>query len=46
MMFCVCFFKQYLTADEFAELFRMTPDEFYFLAEWKRNDLKKRVDLF
>jgi len=38
--------QQYLSGDEFLELFQMTPEEFYFLAEWKRNDIKKRVDLF
>jgi len=41
-----CVLKQYLTREEFEQLFHTTPEEFYFLAEWKRNDLKKRLELF
>ena len=40
------FYQQYLSREEFEELFHMTEEEFYFLAEWKRNDLKKRIHLF
>jgi len=42
----VVFLQQYLSREEFVELFRMSPEEFYFLAEWKRNDMKRRVELF
>lgn len=38
--------EQYLSKDEFEGLFRMTQEDFYSLAEWKRNDIKRRIELF
>lgn len=38
--------EQYLDDGEFEQLFKMSMAEFMVLAEWKRNDLKKRVVLF
>jgi hypothetical protein len=38
--------QQHLSKEEFEELFHMTQEEFYRLAEWKRNDIKKRIELF
>jgi len=38
--------EQHLSKEDFERLFQMTPSEFYHLAEWKRNDMKKRVELF
>jgi len=35
-----------LSKEEFESIFHMARPEFYRLAEWKRNDLKRRVDLF
>jgi len=31
---------------EFEMVFSMAPEEFYRLAEWKRNDVKSRAGLF
>jgi hypothetical protein len=38
--------EEYLSKEEFFGLFNMPMEEFYRLAEWKRNDMKKRLDLF
>ncbi|XP_018649558.1 hypothetical protein Smp_000780 [Schistosoma mansoni] len=38
-------FKCYLSTDEFERLFNMCPEAFQRLPEWKRNDLKKKLDL-
>ncbi|TNN18615.1 Actin-binding LIM protein [Schistosoma japonicum] len=35
----------YLSSDEFESLFKMRLDTFQRLPEWKRNDLKKKLDL-
>ncbi|CAH8571791.1 unnamed protein product [Schistosoma rodhaini] len=35
----------YLSTDEFERLFNMCPEAFQRLPEWKRNDLKKKLDL-
>ncbi|VDP38694.1 unnamed protein product [Schistosoma margrebowiei] len=35
----------YLSIDEFERLFNMCPETFQRLPEWKRNDLKKKLDL-
>ncbi|CAH8507650.1 unnamed protein product [Schistosoma turkestanicum] len=35
----------YLSTDEFQRIFHMCPEAFQRLPEWKRNDLKKKVDL-
>lgn len=35
----------YLSNDEFERLFNMCPEVFQRLPEWKRNDLKKKLDL-
>nr|CAH8851655.1 unnamed protein product [Trichobilharzia regenti] len=35
----------HLSADEFEQLFKMSPQAFQRLPEWKRNDLKKKLDL-
>lgn len=39
-------FQKHLSKDEFESIFHMTHQEFYRLAEWKQNDLKKRVGLY
>lgn len=36
----------HLTQDDFNQLFKMDRDQFKRLAEWKRNDLKRKADLF
>ncbi|GAB1610943.1 actin-binding LIM protein 1 isoform X2, partial [Argonauta hians] len=36
----------YLAKEDFQELFKMSQEEFYRLAEWKRNDLKRRHHLY
>ncbi|KAM3187629.1 hypothetical protein ACTXT7_001903 [Hymenolepis weldensis] len=36
----------YLSDAEFQEVFKLSRVAFYRLPEWKRNDLKRRVDLF
>ncbi|XP_060076901.1 actin-binding LIM protein 1-like isoform X2 [Ylistrum balloti] len=36
----------HLVQEDFEELFKMNKEEFSRLAEWKRNDLKRKVDLF
>lgn len=36
----------HLAQDDFEDLFKMNKEEFSRLAEWKRNDLKRKVDLF
>ncbi|XP_014769731.1 actin-binding LIM protein 1 isoform X2 [Octopus bimaculoides] len=36
----------YLAKEDFHELFKMSQEEFYRLAEWKRNDLKRRHHLY
>jgi hypothetical protein len=38
--------QKHLSLEEFERLFHMSRDEFYRLAEWKRNDLKLKVGLF
>jgi hypothetical protein len=38
--------ERHLSKEEFESIFHMSRLEFYRLAEWKRNDLKKRVGLF
>lgn len=38
--------EQHLSQDEFEAVFGMCRDDFYRLAEWKRNDLKSRVGLY
>jgi len=38
--------EMHLSKDEFESIFHMRRDEFYRIAEWKRNDMKKRVGLF
>jgi len=38
--------ERHLSKEEFESIFHMNRQEFYRLAEWKRNDLKKRVGLF
>ena len=44
---CVCVSVQrYLEVSEFESVFSMTLEEFYRLAEWKRNDVKARAGLF
>jgi len=42
---CTCV-QRYLEMSEFEMVFSMTPEEFYRLAEWKRNDVKSRAGLF
>ena len=39
-------FQIHLNEDQFHDLFRMPRDRFYRLAEWKRNDMKKKLDLY
>ncbi len=39
-------FQVHLSRNEFESIFHMSREPFYRLAEWKRNDLKKRVNLF
>ncbi|PVD30242.1 hypothetical protein C0Q70_09504 [Pomacea canaliculata] len=36
----------HLNSDEFQRLFGMPRERFYRLAEWKRNDMKKKLDLY
>lgn len=36
----------HLVQEDFEELFKMNKEDFSRLAEWKRNDLKRKVDLF
>ncbi|KAJ8317290.1 hypothetical protein KUTeg_005194 [Tegillarca granosa] len=36
----------HLSNDEFYSIFKMNREEFHRLAEWKQNDLKRKVDLF
>ncbi|XP_022340908.2 actin-binding LIM protein 1-like [Crassostrea virginica] len=36
----------HLSPDDFNQLFKMDKDHFKRLAEWKRNDLKRKADLF
>ncbi|TPP62940.1 Actin-binding LIM protein 1, partial [Fasciola gigantica] len=36
----------YLSEDEFEQVFRLSRTAFYRLPEWKRNDLKRRANLF
>ncbi|VDN97875.1 unnamed protein product [Rodentolepis nana] len=36
----------YLSDVEFQKVFKLSRAAFYRLPEWKRNDLKRRVDLF
>ncbi|XP_076471425.1 uncharacterized protein LOC143301185 isoform X2 [Babylonia areolata] len=36
----------HLNDQEFDTLFKMPRDRFYRLAEWKRNDMKKKLDLY
>lgn len=38
--------ERHLAKEEFESIFHMSKEEFYRLAEWKRNDLKRRIDLF
>lgn len=38
--------QTYLTDEEFQKVFSMTVGEFNKLPQWKRKDLKKKVDLF
>ncbi|VDM34807.1 unnamed protein product [Hydatigera taeniaeformis] len=38
--------KMYLSDSEFEKVFQLSRVAFYRLPEWKRNDLKRRVDLF
>lgn len=39
-------FQMYLSDLEFEKVFQLSRVAFYRLPEWKRNDLKRRVDLF
>ena len=44
---CLTFSLQiHLAPEEFQDLFKMGKEEFHRIAEWKRNDLKRKVDLF
>ncbi|XP_050399413.1 uncharacterized protein LOC126816708 isoform X2 [Patella vulgata] len=36
----------HLNDEDFDNLFKMPRDKFYKLAEWKRNDIKKKLDLY
>lgn len=36
----------HLNDDDFSQLFKMPRARFYRLAEWKRNDIKKKLDLY
>ncbi|KAL8623382.1 hypothetical protein ACOMHN_060252 [Nucella lapillus] len=36
----------HLNNEDFSTLFKMPRDKFYRLAEWKRNDMKKKLDLY
>jgi hypothetical protein len=38
--------EENLSKDEFERLFQMAHSDFYHLPEWKRNDMKKRIELF
>lgn len=38
--------QTYLTDEEFQKIFGKTVSEFNALPEWKRKDLKKKMDLF
>ncbi|XP_074642089.1 uncharacterized protein LOC141899598 isoform X3 [Tubulanus polymorphus] len=38
--------EKYLTKEDFEKIFNMNREEFYRMAEWRRNDLKKRVELY
>jgi len=49
MSLCACpsvIIQRYLEVSEFESVFSMTLDDFYRLAEWKRNDVKARAGLF
>ncbi len=39
-------FQAYLSSDEFERLFKMSRLAFQRLPEWKKNDLKRRLDLY
>ena len=41
-----CITQTYLTEEDFQKVFKITVSEFKALAEWKRINLKKKVDLF
>ena len=41
-----CITQTYLTDEEFQKVFGKTVKEFKALPEWKKKDLKKKVDLF
>ena len=41
-----CITQTYLTEEDFQKVFKLTVSEFKALAEWKRINLKKKVDLF
>eukprot|EP00918_Siedleckia_nematoides_P094074 GHVU01206519.1.p1 GENE.GHVU01206519.1~~GHVU01206519.1.p1 ORF type:complete len:617 (+),score=61.84 GHVU01206519.1:111-1853(+) len=38
--------ERHLSKDDFEGVFQMKREDFYRLAEWKRNDMKRRIDLF
>ena len=42
----VWYLQIHLEKEEFEDIFEMKMDEFSHLPEWKRNDLKKKRDLY
>ncbi|KAK3095426.1 hypothetical protein FSP39_014527, partial [Pinctada imbricata] len=36
----------HLSPEEFSDIFKMGKEEFYKIAEWRRNDIKRKADLF
>jgi len=41
-----CNLEKHLCEEDFEFVFGMSPDAFYSLAPWRRNEIKKRVHLF